>query len=1220
MNRSRLKPLCMVFVLVLAGCSSGGSDDHTTSVSILAPTRDALVSGKDLTVRLRADGPGFRAVLDGHDVSRRFRAGADGLRTATFRRGRDFAIGRDSLTAEVGEAGSTSHEIDSTVFRAARRDDSRVRVSHRRQGAAVALRVRSSQRIVDQRVSVNGSPYREEIRAQRDGRGFSPRLGPRHGLRYGANRVSTEVEHGDGVVSRSTRTVAVARDQPLTDAGPDRVTARGGAVVLDGSATKAPQDGDRLHYRWRLESAPEGSKAELDSATTRTSFRPDVPGRYRLALAAATQGEDRAVDAVQVDARPTDDPMGVPVETITRQQGIQVGGTTYPRKGGWVRLLVLDPVTLLPVPGGDQGFDLADVDTTKKLDKLNAAIDADAVQDDDVVILSGQGIDQPKGVLPAANATALEKAFARLGGTTSKRGPTFRAGASFDRGSWSLIGRKGLSSGEAWQNYLVQQAGIPGSFGADGGRPGTLNGYLQVVGTESYEFVSPEYVSLDTKAPGATATKNVVSVGAKSYASDDLGGGRASGFQLLALDSSDLSLGTNETYRTRTPDGQPAVDAIGALAKRLDGLIEDPLAGKSADARSKPPLIVLQSFGEENNAGLWSVGNHSAWVQDSIPGWSAHEHDDGVYDFFNWCGGSKATGQLKDDDDGKVLASKCTGYPHSVGGLGSTPTVTRSVGLIAGLPARTAVANIGRKGAAESMTLVGSPHPYNDGQVTVQVGQRTGRLVTTLRRTKQSHWRAAAPAPTGDFDTASFWQTAFRPKQPWTYAPSDSAAMGAAHKIVVGALWPRDARCAPNDACVTDVRDEYVPHISDDWDSYRDLLSDTDPPDDAGPDVQAAYTKLQRQLRREFDYLGQIQNLFDNYKTLFRDAQTNGLLDMEKIGNDVKSQALKDSAAFEAEQAELDAHAPVGNALNVAANLLKIFEGGAQFGGPVALFASAWDLYTTISESNKKKKVIPHPPDYPQLIVDRADQLGVDLVTQYQDLNDTLDHLLAVFVSDPGKLNDAYANTTSVWGLEAGSDQQKLLVQSIATSAQAAFYSALMPIAYDQFFISPVQTQTGNENQKDVTKAGPRDYNCDEGPNPFEATSVPDSSLHYVRWEQSGGRDENYSGKQSDGQVLNRNHSIGRGLKSKSNPLTTNASGSSRGYGSGLAQYPDTKKAGASPPAQLTDKLFKAPSRASLPQEPDGLGMSKDLFFGMSAWTAPRLQCGPSSDRDYTNK
>jgi hypothetical protein len=173
---------------------------------------------------------------------------------------------------------------------------------------------------------------------------------------------------------------------------------------------------------------------------------------------------------------------------------------------------------------------------------------------------------------------------------------------------------------------------------------------------------------------------------------------------------------------------------------------------------------------------------------------------------------------------------------------------------------------------------------------------------------------------------------------------------------------------------------------------------------------------------------------------------------------------------------------------------------------------------------------------------------------------------------------------------------------------RTAPYQALMPLAYDQFFISPVYTRTGNNGPKDVTKAGPRDYHCDDGPNPFE--KAPDSALHYVRFEASGGASENQRN-------YGRNHAIGRALKSKANPLTTQLSDTTHGYGSGLGEYPDTKKAGSDAPAGLTDVLFAKPKPAGSPTNPRGLGMSKDEFFGMDTWTAPRLQCGDSTDRNY---
>ena len=67
---------------------------------------------------------------------------------------------------------------------------------------------------------------------------------------------------------------------PTADAGMDRTTAVGEAVVLDASGSTTA-DGGTLSYQWSLISAPVGSLATLsDTNAVRPSLTPDVPGEY----------------------------------------------------------------------------------------------------------------------------------------------------------------------------------------------------------------------------------------------------------------------------------------------------------------------------------------------------------------------------------------------------------------------------------------------------------------------------------------------------------------------------------------------------------------------------------------------------------------------------------------------------------------------------------------------------------------------------------------------------------------------------------------------------------------------------------------------------------------------------------------------------------------------------------------------------------------------------
>jgi len=77
-------------------------------------------------------------------------------------------------------------------------------------------------------------------------------------------------------------------------------TATGAVVLADGGSSTDP-DGDRLSYRWTLET-PTGSSTQLNATNTTTvSFTPDTAGAYTLSLTVS----DAALDSARVSAAVT---------------------------------------------------------------------------------------------------------------------------------------------------------------------------------------------------------------------------------------------------------------------------------------------------------------------------------------------------------------------------------------------------------------------------------------------------------------------------------------------------------------------------------------------------------------------------------------------------------------------------------------------------------------------------------------------------------------------------------------------------------------------------------------------------------------------------------------------------------------------------------------------------------------------------------------------------
>jgi hypothetical protein len=158
---------------------------------------------------------------------------------------------------------------------------------------------------------------------------------------------------------------------------------------------------------------------------------------------------------------------------------------------------------------------------------------------------------------------------------------------------FSLIGRKGLSSGQAWQSSDDQRNindPIPG-------QRGNLKGYLQMASGFAYSFVSPPFI--DTLAPGSDLyTHNVISIGDQVFPSATIENGDT-GVQLVALDLN-LNLKVNVTF-TVFHWGHAV---LGTAEDPIRGVYGTGVAGLAAAleafARKMQgnALIILQTFGQ----------------------------------------------------------------------------------------------------------------------------------------------------------------------------------------------------------------------------------------------------------------------------------------------------------------------------------------------------------------------------------------------------------------------------------------------------------------------------------------------------------------------------------------------------------------------------------------------------------------------------------------------
>jgi hypothetical protein len=621
---------------------------------IESPRRGALVTKATLKVGVRGGRAGFQALMGSRDVTRRFHH-RGGVWSATLRRGRDFDLGRNRLQIQT-KGGIAAREFLATRPRRGllrlRRLPARVSLT------ALHVRGRTTGRIAAIRMTLNGRRVPPRL-WPRGLRSFDGLLGADEGVRYGRNRLAvTVVTRGDRS-QRVTRAFRVARRAPLAGAGADRRTKTGRRVRLDGTSTKAPGKGRHVSYSWRIVRAPRGSKAKLRHVHgAHPLLTPDRRGRYVVRLVASTgqsrtrsgparpgaarasavptpggggeappseplpiappeaegeptvPGEEKAppaapsvpadaptsaTDQVTVVAAPAIKPIGMPVQTIAADGGIELGGTTYTTDADWVQVLVLDRRSLEVTR--ELGFD---IDEASRLGTELATLKAQLPGS--MVIMSGGdrafddgGPSHPSGGWSQANAAALETAMAAVGADFGDPAPLPEGIQSLDTGAWSVIGVLGTSQGSAVQNWGMSTGGA--------GKAGSLRGYMQLDSYGNYGFVAPAAVTVDTNVSRAKEGTNEIQVGAQTYRSGTLAQGY-SGFQVLVLDS-ELGLVTNQTFVTDTPGGEPDTAGVQEMRNLLS---EEKYFGPA----QADDLVIVQSIGAPG-------GYDQNWVDDTAP-------------------------------------------------------------------------------------------------------------------------------------------------------------------------------------------------------------------------------------------------------------------------------------------------------------------------------------------------------------------------------------------------------------------------------------------------------------------------------------------------------------------------------------------------------------------------------------------------------------------------
>ena len=355
---------------------------------------------------------------------------------------------------------------------------------------------------------------------------------------------------------------AHAQTGPVASAGVDQHVKVGHEVQLDATQSKgSPSLGAApLTYIWQFVSVPVGSQAQLSDPSSPTpSFVPDLRGTYVAEVVALQASLTSLPAVVTITAAP--DIAAHPIRTrVVKADGavcMSLDGNSYcsdtsSSTGVFVMVLERSNLTVLDTKTFDTSSGYGGVATY--LDGLDSYR---------IVIVS---------TLSASGAVSqLAPTLEKFGTTTGFRG----AG---DNMAFSVIGIRGLQTGQAWE--IGDGTGLAGSFVQDSNGNFTLVQFDYV----KYELVpsttGPATITIGTAAPISSTT------------------GAPGGFLMVVVDRATLATlqGAVNTYNTSGADAEAQQDAMSSALHQYAG--------------NPTVMIFVASFGNPNQAVSPPDKNH----------------------------------------------------------------------------------------------------------------------------------------------------------------------------------------------------------------------------------------------------------------------------------------------------------------------------------------------------------------------------------------------------------------------------------------------------------------------------------------------------------------------------------------------------------------------------------------------------------------------------------
>jgi hypothetical protein len=1042
-NHSAVGAALAVVILAALLLGATAASAARPAPEILSPSRSRVVAGRTATLRVR--GAHLHVSIGSRDLTKRLGKPVGGVRTVKLRRGKDFHLGANRIVLSTGKG--RHRRYVARIFLAARA--AKLLSLERLPGrlAQVEYKGRSKAKLGRLLVTVNGRRFAQRDLIRGHGRSFLLQLGVGDGLRYGRNRIVVQGLSADGRrVSRLTRTVDVSRATgPLADAGPDRRAAVGSPLFLNDGGSRSVRGRGRLGRAWRIVAAPKGSKAHLRGANTaRPRLVADVPGRYQVRLVAteasplaahpgaavASSAAPQGSDVMTVEASIDESQLGVPVETLTAG-GISVDGHTYPvepsssGKPAWIQALILDRSTLavvenvtIPTEYGSSLGSQTELEIELALRNLKSG---------DLLILSGGGrkVNGFEVNTGTKLVMALQDEVNGLGANATALNTTAGIEA-LKAGEWSAIGVEGTAVGSGYSNF---GAGSSGGFGDQlpAGRAGSLQGYLHYSATAAdpadselgggYVYLAPDHAAIDTEGPTANGTTVSVEIDGQNYEQTVPQGG--SGFDLLLLNHR-LEPISDKAYVTNNAGGGEDKDGVEAFFQEMRSL---------ATGGIQPSLVVLQSFGTPS-------GRSSYWVSDT-----------GVINFRWNATTTENSTQLPNEEESWYSQGGSFSLAAAIGRLGGPVAHDQFVQMVTTEPQPIPA-------GGQGFTLVA---PYGEPSAAysqIGGGSRPGasRIAGDLVLSHESNWEVAAPSESTAFKS-ELLDVVYQAPTQWPDSGSpgfEAASRWIAKRLSLGPVT---------------VRQAYYVDDDDDWTAKRDELGELEFPGKHHGFGEAEFKALKAQLRKEFPMVAAVQNCFAGWEKVFAKSEGKGQVDLSAVATKVEGEI---AAAIASEQAELNGKLITAHALGIAGGLASaatLGPVGGVFGALSNGLSLANDLSTTKGGSLSSLPV-----------KTKASELGVQLSQRYEAIQDSLAQVRQILVSDWGKLEAAgeqVSNSNGGW--ELNSSTEEVVGQSLSVSASQQAMTALLPLVYGEYMVSPV----GSPMNPEMTRT-PWTYTCNQ--------------------------------------------------------------------------------------------------------------------------------------------